>query len=302
MQYQSALFRVFLLCMLAMPAGAQLPTEKDSGHEFELFTSDNLEDAKEETLPGLKHRVAAKGLEFGAPVFIRIFKQSRELELWLEKGETFELFRTYPICKMSGTLGPKLHQGDDQAPEGFYWVNKGWMHPRSSFHLAINVGYPNKYDQAHERSGSAIMIHGECSSSGCFAMTDPYIEEIYLLSEAALINGQDYFRVQIFPFRMTDANMQRHNKWRWYSFWENLKEGYDFFEQHKRPANAEIEDKRYVFSDPLEPIQAPESAIASVEELAPRPQQPGDSDVPGWLWEIFAQPPWASTKPNNKSE
>ena len=247
---------LFFFMAASSPVYAELPTDKWGPQEFELFSSDNLEDAKEETLPRLKRRVAAKGMTFGKPVFIRVFKQSSELELWIQKDEEFELFRTYPICEMSGRIGPKIKKGDDQAPEGFYWVNEGWMHPRSSFHLAMNVGYPNKYDQAH--------IHGECSSSGCFAMTDDYIEEIYLLSEAALIAGQPFFRVQIFPFRMTDANMKRHKGYRWYSFWENLKEGYDFFEAHKRPANAEVLDGRYVFNDSNEP--PPLFAIAAAEE------------------------------------
>jgi murein L,D-transpeptidase YafK len=260
-----SLLSLVALCASFMPvAHAELPTDKWGLQEFELFTSDNLEDAKEETLPRLKRKLAAKNMVYGKPVFIRIFKESRELEMWIQKNEEFELFRTYPICEMSGRIGPKLEQGDDQAPEGFYWVNEGWMHPKSSFHLAMNVGYPNAYDKEHNRTGSAIMIHGECSSSGCFAMTDDYIEEIYLLSEAALIAGQPFFRVQIFPFRMTDANMKRHKGYRWYSFWENLKEGYDFFEAHKRPANAEVLDGRYVFNDSNEP--PPLFAIASAAE------------------------------------
>ncbi|MGB1580452.1 MAG: L,D-transpeptidase family protein [Nevskiales bacterium] len=280
--YLELIAGISLMALLAPAAWASLPTDKYSGHEYELLSSDNLEDAKIETLPGLKRRVAAKGLKFGAPVFIRIFKQSRQLELWLQKGETFELFRSYPICKMSGTLGPKLLQGDEQAPEGFYWVNAGWMHPRSSFHLAINVGYPNEYDRAFERTGSAIMIHGECASSGCFAMTDPYIEEIYLLAEAALLAGQDYFRVQIFPFRMTDANMKRHSKWRWYEFWQNLKEGYDFFEAHKRPPNVEVENQRYVFSDPLAPVEEPDTLMANAKA-----REFEVYGIPEYLWDIF---------------
>ncbi|MDX1496136.1 MAG: murein L,D-transpeptidase family protein [Salinisphaeraceae bacterium] len=269
-----------LFSLLMPTAQATLPLDKNSGHEFELLSSENLEDAKVETLPGLKRKVAAKGLKFGAPIFIRIFKQSRQLELWIQNGEQFELFRSYPICEMSGTLGPKLREGDEQAPEGFYWVNAGWMHPRSSFHLAMNVGYPNEYDRSYERTGSAIMIHGECSSSGCFAMTDPYIEEIYLLAEAALLGGQDYFRVQIFPFRMTEANMRRHGKWRWADFWQNLKEGYDFFEQHKRPPNVEVENQRYVFSDPLAPVEEPDTMIAETNEFEV-------VGIPEHLWDIF---------------
>jgi len=188
------------------------------------------------------------GLEYGSPIFVRIFKESRELELWVQQGTRFQKFRSYPICNMSGQLGPKTERGDDQAPEGFYSVDADWMWPDSNFHLAFNIRYPNDYDKSLERTGSAIMVHGGCSSSGCFAMTDEKIEEIYTLAAAALIKGQPEFKVHVFPFRMTDKNMKRHKGARWSKFWANLKEGYDLFETTGMPpvvmASA---DKRYVF-------------------------------------------------------
>jgi murein L,D-transpeptidase YafK len=195
----------------------------------------------------LKSALQEKGLRYGAPIFIRIFKESRELELWVENDRRFELFRTYKICTYSGSLGPKLRLGDLQSPEGFYFVTPGRMNPASEFHLSFNLGYPNSYDRYHGRTGSALMVHGDCVSIGCYAMTDAGIEEIYALAEAALRSGQPFFRVHIFPFRMTKAHMEKHRDTRWQEFWKNLKEGYDFFERKMRPPNVEVREGRYVF-------------------------------------------------------
>ncbi len=148
---------------------------------------------------------------------------------------------------MSGQLGPKLAEGDRQAPEGFYFVTRSMMHPTSRYHLAFNIGYPNRYDTAHARTGSFIMVHGNTQSIGCFAMTDEKIEEIYTLCDAALRNGQNYFRVHVFPFRMTDARMKAENGHRWISFWRNLQEGYLWFEEKARPPNVEVAQKKYIF-------------------------------------------------------
>ena len=183
----------------------------------------------------------------GSPVFIRIFKEESELELWVKEGAGFTRWRTYPICTWSGDLGPKLKEGDGQSPEGFYFVPPKMMNPKSSYHLAFNIGYPNSYDRAHERTGSYIMVHGACVSIGCYAMTDEKIEEIYAMAKAAHTRGQPYFRVHIFPFRMTPTNMARHADSPWIDFWKNLKEGHDWFEEHKIPPNVEVKDKRYVF-------------------------------------------------------
>ena len=140
--------------------------------------------------PSLETALRAKGLRWGAPVFIRIFKEEKELELWVDEGKHFKHFKTWSICKYSGTLGPKLKEGDLQAPEGFYFVPRSRMNPRSRFHLSFNLGYPNTYDRAHRRTGSALMVHGNCVSIGCYAMTDERIEKIYSLCDASLMNGQ----------------------------------------------------------------------------------------------------------------
>ena len=197
--------------------------------------------------PALERDLKAKGLRYGAPIFIRIFKAAKTLEMWVEAGERFKLFRTYPICTYSGALGPKMRTGDRQAPEGFYFVNAGRMNPASTFHLSFNLGYPNAFDRYHGRTGSYLMVHGNCVSIGCFAMTNPGIEQIYALAEGALRGGQRFFRVHVFPFPMTPDAMKKHAGSRHDGFWQNLKEGYDHFERQGRPPNVEVRRGRYVF-------------------------------------------------------
>ncbi len=189
----------------------------------------------------LATELEAKGLLFGAPIYIRIFKASRELELWVEGAGGYTLFRTYPICAMSGSLGPKLERGDWQAPEGFYSVDADWMHPHSRFHLAFNIGYPNSFDRAKGRTGSAIMVHGGCDSRGCFAMTDEIMEEIYVLAEAALRHSQRDFAVHVFPFHMTDENLRAHRDSEWHDFWLKLRNGYDSFAETGVPPGSPTE-------------------------------------------------------------
>ena len=197
--------------------------------------------------PSLVKQLESRNLSYGSPVFIRIFKSERELELWVKDDDGYELFQTYAVVAMSGKLGPKLREGDRQAPEGFYFVPPSRMNPNSRFHLSMNLGYPNWYDRVHKRTGSALMIHGGNASIGCFAMTDPKIEEIYALTEAALRNGQSFFRVHVFPFRMNSTNMKKNAHSKWYSFWGNLKEGYDFFESSKLPPDVQVEEEKYTF-------------------------------------------------------
>jgi murein L,D-transpeptidase YafK len=204
-------------------------------------------DAIARVAPSLIRSLDAAGLSYGAPVFVRIFKEEKELELWVQQKEQFKLFRTYDIVAMSGHLGPKLREGDRQAPEGFYFVTPSRMNPNSRFHLSFDLGYPNAYDLEHKRTGSALMVHGNRVSIGCFAMTDPKIEEIYCLADAALRNGQKFFRVHCFPFRMTEENIEKQGKSEWAAFWQNLKTGYDWFEKTKRPPNALIQHKAYSF-------------------------------------------------------
>lgn len=188
------------------------------------------------------------GLRLGASIFIRIFKLSRELEVWVEAGERFQRFKTYPICAYSGDLGPKLRIGDLQSPEGFYVVTPERMNPTSRFHLSFNLGFPNSYDRARGRTGRFLMVHGDCVSIGCYAMTNVGIEEIYTLADAALRNGQPLFKVHVFPFRMTHDNLSAHDTPKWTAFWANLKEGYDWFERTGRPPNVGVAEGRYGFS------------------------------------------------------
>lgn len=198
----------------------------------------------------LQQALTAKGMQLGDPIFIRIFKQTNELELWVKPSDSneFKLFKTYEICYYSGELGPKTKQGDGQSPEGFYFVNAGRFNPWSSFHLSLNMGYPNAYDRAKGYSGDYLMIHGNCVSIGCYAMTDSGIEEIYTLAYKAVENGQAFFRVHAFPFRMTDEALAQYADHTWISFWQNLKTGYDWFEEKKTPPNVSARNKYYVFN------------------------------------------------------
>lgn len=199
--------------------------------------------------PALERDLTAVGLEFGDPVFIRAFKEEDQLELFVRNRATgkFDLFRTYPIAAASGTLGPKLAEGDGQVPEGFYFVPPAAMKPDSQFHLSFNIGFPNEYDRAHKRTGTAIMVHGNRVSIGCLAMTDEKIEEIYTLCAAALDGGQPYFRVHIFPFRMTDERLQKAAGNPNEAFWNNLKQGYDLFEKNRVPPDISVVDGCYRF-------------------------------------------------------
>ena len=197
----------------------------------------------------LRERLKALQIEQGAPLFIRIFKKEALLEIWIEKEGKYVHLKDYPICAYSGQLGPKLKEGDKQAPEGFYRVYPAQLNPRSKFHLAFNLGYPNAYDRAHHRTGSYLMVHGRCTSIGCYAMTDKKIEEIYGLVEAALKNGQAYVPVHIFPFKMEDVMMDSYSESKWYDFWMELKEGYDYFEAEEIPPRVEVINGEYVIKE-----------------------------------------------------
>ena len=185
----------------------------------------------------------------GDPVFIRIFKDEHVLELWMksEDNHKYRHVKSYSICKWSGELGPKFYEGDHQAPEGFYQTNLLSLNPNSRYHLSFNINYPNTFDQAYGRTGSFIMVHGDCVSEGCYAMTDRGVEEIYLLVERALGAGQENVPVHIFPFRMTEERLMREHNSRHYPFWRNLKEGYDYFETGRIPPNYIVNYGMYDF-------------------------------------------------------
>jgi murein L,D-transpeptidase YafK len=198
-------------------------------------------------LAQLDQRLAAHGVALGVPIYIRIFKLESELELWVQKDGRFVRLASYPICLWSGRLGPKLREGDRQAPEGFYTVSAEQLNPNSRWHRSFNLGFPNAFDQAHGRTGSLIMVHGGCLSIGCYAMTDPVVDEIWRLVTAALENGQERFAVHVFPFRMTERNLRLRRGQQWSSFWADLKTGFDLFEQAKLPPLVSVCKGRYMF-------------------------------------------------------
>jgi len=206
-----------------------------------------------------ERRLTEKGLTAGSPVMIRIFKQDSELELWIARDGRFELFNTYHICFWSGGLGPKMREGDRQAPEGLYSVGLKQLYPKGRRPRSFDIGYPNSFDRALARTGSYILVHGGCSSTGCFAMTDPVMDEIYALSERALREGQDRIEVHVFPFRMSQANVAAHAQSPWQAFWLSLKEAYDAFERTHLPPRVSVCDRRYIIreSDRVEEGEAP---------------------------------------------
>ncbi|MDI1266961.1 MAG: murein L,D-transpeptidase [bacterium] len=212
--------------------------------------------------------LAQKKMPKNSPIVLRVFKQEAELEVWKQDiTGRFQMLKTYPICRWSGDLGPKLHEGDRQAPEGFYTVTPELMNPNSAFYLSINVGYPNKFDRAHKRNGKFLMIHGDCWSSGCYAMTDEQISEIYALARDAL-GGRPSFQVQAYPFRLTPANLARHRNSPNLAFWNMLKIGNDHFETTQREPKVDVCNRRYVF-DAEPPPNSPHPLVFNGNEKCP---------------------------------
>jgi murein L,D-transpeptidase YafK len=183
-----------------------------------------------------------------SPILVRIFKEEAELEVWkADAAGNFALLKTYPICRWSGELGPKFKEGDRQAPEGFYSITPGQMNPNSNYYLAFNLGFPNAYDRANDRTGAFLMVHGDCSSRGCYAMTDDQIGEIYALGRESFLGGQKSFQVQAYPFRMTPLNLAKHRNSPHMAFWRMIKEGSDHFEVTRQEPKVSVCEKRYVF-------------------------------------------------------
>ncbi|MGL4243759.1 MAG: L,D-transpeptidase family protein, partial [Beijerinckiaceae bacterium] len=189
-----------------------------------------------------------KGMRTHAPIVIRAFKQESELEVWKQDSSgKMALLKTYPMCRWSGQLGPKHREGDRQVPEGFYSISQGQMNPNSSFYLSFNVGYPNAVDKQLGRTGAHIMVHGDCSSMGCFAMTDGQIADIYALTREAFAGGQSAIQLQSFPFRMTPENMAKYRNDPNIGFWKTLKQGNDYFEVARAPVQTAACSGRYSF-------------------------------------------------------
>jgi hypothetical protein len=191
----------------------------------------------------------ANDMSTRSPIMMRIFKEEGVLEVWKQKGNgRYDIIASYEICKWSGKLGPKFKEGDRQAPEGYYRIYPYQMNPNSSYYLSFNMGFPNSYDRSHNRTGSNLMVHGACSSAGCYSMTDEQVLEIYGFARDAFKGGQEYFIVEALPFRMTAENMARHRDNEHFEFWKMLKTGYDHFELTRRPPKVDVCERRYVFN------------------------------------------------------
>jgi murein L,D-transpeptidase YafK len=206
--------------------------------------------------PEMVALLQTKNMPAESPMLVRLFKQEAELEVWKQDASgRYDLVKTYPICRWSGELGPKIREGDRQAPEGFYNITPAQMNPNSQFYLSFNLGYPNAYDRAWGRTGAHLMVHGDCSSRGCYAMTDDQVGEIYALARESFFGGQRSFQVQAYPFRMTPANFAKHRNNPNIPFWRMLKEGNDQFEITRQEPKVDVCEKRYVFN-----AEAPQNA------------------------------------------
>jgi len=219
----------------------------------------------------LEQRLKTAGFKSGAPMLMRIFKETSELEIWLEKGDRFQLFATYPICHWSGTLGPKQREGDKQTPEGFYTITTRQLQHIGRWPRAINLGFPNAFDRAHKRDGSYILLHGGCSSVGCFAMTNPVIGEIYGLAKAAIRDGQRHIPVHVFPFRMSEEALAARAGSPWHDFWSTLKEGDRSFARTGRPPRISVCEGRYRVQDAPPKAAAPADDAANTKSGRERP-------------------------------
>lgn len=219
--------------------------------------------------PKLLAAMVEKDMDLQSPILVRLFKQEAELEVWKQtRGGQFALLKTYPICRWSGDLGPKVREGDRQAPEGFYSINPSQMNPQSAYYLSFNTGYPNAFDKALGRTGSQLMVHGDCSSRGCYAMTDEQIAEIYSLGRESFFGGQKAFQLQAYPFKMTPVNMARHRNNPNMPFWKMIKEGYDHFEVTRQEPKVDFCEKKYVF-DAAKPADAKRDPVFDASAKCP---------------------------------
>src|SRR5450631_3523500 len=253
-----------LITSVALTAGVLL-----AGCNSDEISLANNAKANQPVPPKLVADMAEKNMDLQSPMLVRLFKQEAELEVWKQdRNGRFALLKTYPICRWSGDLGPKVREGDRQAPEGFYSISPGQMNPQSAYYLSFNTGYPNAFDRALGRSGSQLMVHGDCSSRGCYAMTDEQIAEIYSLGRESFFGGQRAFQLQAYPFKMTPMNMARHRNNPNMPFWKMIKEGYDHFEVTRQEPKVDFCEKKYVF-DAAKPPDATRDPVFDASAKCP---------------------------------
>src|ERR1700719_3649493 len=214
---------------------------------YEISLASNAKD-NQPVSPKLIAAMVEKDMDLQSPILVRLFKQEAELEVWKQdRSGRLALLKTYPICRWSGDLGPKVREGDRQAPEGFYAITPGQMNPQSAYYLSFNTGYPNAYDRSLGHTRSELMVHGDCSSRGCYAIHNEQIMEIYALGRESFFGGQKSFQFQAYPFRMTPMNMAKHRNNPNMAFWKMIKEGYDHFEVTRQEPRVDFCEKKYVF-------------------------------------------------------
>ncbi|MDB5522610.1 MAG: hypothetical protein JWM58_373 [Rhizobium sp.] len=216
----------------------------------EALQIEQVSNRVEHPLPAkMQTKLAKMNLAMSSPIMMRVFKEEEVMEVWKANSQDrYQLVATYPICAWSGMLGPKKKEGDRQAPEGFYNITTSQMNPNSQYYLSFDIGYPNKYDRAYGRNGRNIMVHGACSSAGCYSMSDAAVLQIYAFAREAFRGGQKSFQIQAFPFRMTAENMAKHRSSENYPFWQNIKTGYDYFEITHRPPEVDVCGRKYAFN------------------------------------------------------
>lgn len=200
----------------------------------------------------LKKQFSSKGLDWPAhEIYIRSFKYDSQMEVWVKNSneEVFKLLKTYRVCSLAGTLGPKRMEGDYQVPEGFYCINQ--FKPNSNFHLSLGINYPNASDKIlsdHVRPGGDIFIHGNCVTIGCIPIQDSQIEELYLIATMARNSGQDFIPVHIFPAKfdikesMNYVNQLSKDNKKIIEFDESLKTVYDYFNKEKKLPVISVDD------------------------------------------------------------
>jgi murein L,D-transpeptidase YafK len=230
------LFFALLLSLTMVTKPAELPDSKRAST------------ARAAAWPRLQTELNDHGFDKNYRLYIRIIKQLDLMEVWAKRGSKYEIFKRYNVCYYSGGLGTKVNRGDGKSPEGFYTIGAKQLNPVSTYHLAINIGYPNKLEQLKGCTGDAIMLHGSCASIGCYAMTNPTIEEIYTLVYKALDAGQKEIGLAILPFRMDNEHLKNFATSPYYSFWKNMQPGYELFEKNHIPPVVNIMNKQYAFS------------------------------------------------------
>ena len=239
---------LFLLGAISVDTGAQ--NFKSQQAKFA-----RVQTAIAEKEMSVKKLFAARNMAYPPKeIFLRAFKREQIIELWVNDAGKYHLLKEYAVCAASGDLGPKRRQGDNQVPEGFYYVER--FNPMSNFYLSLGLNYPNEADKilgARGNLGGDIFIHGDCVSIGCMAIQDEQIKELYLIAIEAKSAGQAHVPVHVFPARMHAKGMKRLQREaagnaQLLAFWQNLKEGFDIFENnHRLPIVTVDKQGRYIF-------------------------------------------------------